>query len=679
MLPFPKVLKDNPINEFTGFLIETLFFTNIWIFFYKLLLLILRNKFPTAVTEGFLIPLNFPEPFEIPLYLALSLLLVIVIFLLHKYKAVLLKRRSINSEGKMINPIRLIILLCLSALYIKHISEPLIGGDFSYIPQNSQAFYLIFIVLYLSGIAVFILETGIMQKLLKDKQKQFLIIFYGLVLLLIAFITFQARFPIKGNSYSFFYGPIREVVQGKTIFTETPSQYAFLFILIMSVLSRLALFGLSTLPVVVWILYIIQYFLGFLLIHKISRSAVLAVIGLFSIITVNYLYLYDILEQAPQYPIRWIGLIAGIYFLDKFKQIDSKKFVICISLLSLLSVESGIYLILTFLLSIFLLTIEQTLSLKRAVKAVFVFFSSLFLIFLSVNLLHLISGRQPIDFILLFGRIILFSKSGFLFLPIASTTYFWLVILIFFSSSILFFKKWINGQTYQPVLFATNAMFVAGIYYVGDSRPTYLFSLTLLIILGFFLMLGYFFEKLKSGRIKTIILLGVALFCIVLPTYIRKEFIADTLIGKFKSLSRPNIFQPEIGDIVEKKYVKEIDLINRNLTGPKIVIIHNDETYLFYLTRKKNLLRINPQMGILTENEIDFALRDAVKNCPKRIAVDCDLVGKCSYSHRRTMINSATYSTVDVEKILFERFQSKCNLKYIPTVCTGDLCITQAN
>src|SRR3989344_5896394 len=67
------------------FAIEVLLVTNIWIFSYNTLLSLLNSRFPPKISETFYITGAAPEPFEIPLYLGLTFLFGILIFLLHRW------------------------------------------------------------------------------------------------------------------------------------------------------------------------------------------------------------------------------------------------------------------------------------------------------------------------------------------------------------------------------------------------------------------------------------------------------------------------------------------------------------------------------------------------------------------------------------------------------------------
>src|SRR3990167_8944884 len=72
--------------DLINFLIEVLFITNLWIILYTSLLDYLNFLFPPSVNEVFFRnPLANPEPFEISLYIILSVAFLFLIWLYEKY------------------------------------------------------------------------------------------------------------------------------------------------------------------------------------------------------------------------------------------------------------------------------------------------------------------------------------------------------------------------------------------------------------------------------------------------------------------------------------------------------------------------------------------------------------------------------------------------------------------
>ena len=143
----------------------------------------------------------------------------------------------------------------------------------------------------------------------------------------------------------------------------------------------------------------------------------------------------------------------------------------------------------------------------------------------------------------------------------------------------------------------------------------------------------------------------------------------EMIIVKLKRLTAGNIFKSEMKNILTKRYSKETQLIINNLKDDKIAILSNDDTYLFYLTGKKNLLDANPQVSIDTQSDLDHAFENFARHCPDKIAADCVVFGRCSQSV------GFDQSGFFPQSIFLNEIQKKCAVKYEPVQCTNQLCI----
>src|SRR3972149_10690757 len=241
-----------------GFSIEVLFFTNIWVYIYTTVLQILRSIFPVKPTDNFLILGVSPEPFEIPLYLGLCFLFVLLIYFIHS---------KIKKKHLKIHPwVKLSVFLLLLFLFLRNLGGyPLKDEAPQYKAITNQSLVNIYLLIYFATMLTVALEIVILDKLLQNAKLKQLIIYTG-VTLFIVIVTFPPRFVISGIDYSYFYGPVWEIIKGKTIYTEVSSQYGFVSILILSLLNRLGLLPLLYLPVLIWVLFMVQYILCFYLI-----------------------------------------------------------------------------------------------------------------------------------------------------------------------------------------------------------------------------------------------------------------------------------------------------------------------------------------------------------------------------------------------------------------------------
>ena len=219
------------MNNFLGLANETLFLTNLFIYAYKILLKLLNRLFPPVVNPNFFSKELFsPEPFEIPLYIILTIIFVIIIL-----------SKFINFFTLRTSPKRgIIFLVLLLAFYINIGSYPL-KDDTQFIqsPVNITTSILI-LAAYLAIITI-IIAAGYSLR-----RRRFLL--FLLLTVAIGLFTFEPGFPSSNHDASYFFGPIYEIAHGKTIFTETSSQYGFLSILILAFLARLQIFNPFYLP-----------------------------------------------------------------------------------------------------------------------------------------------------------------------------------------------------------------------------------------------------------------------------------------------------------------------------------------------------------------------------------------------------------------------------------------------
>jgi len=206
------------MKKVVDFANKILLITNLWVILYTFIIDYLNYKFPPTI-QGTYYRLEgiFPEPNEIPIYLGLTILFISsIIFFYNKINDIyeVLTATNVRKYG---------LFLFLLVLFITKLgSFPLAGDLTPYSASHDQSFYIIIWLLFVSCIAFLSLELVFIKKFLKNIAKQDFLI-YLLVVIFIAFVTFQARFPITTINYAQFYGPVSEVASGKTIFTDIPA------------------------------------------------------------------------------------------------------------------------------------------------------------------------------------------------------------------------------------------------------------------------------------------------------------------------------------------------------------------------------------------------------------------------------------------------------------------------
>lgn len=646
-------------------ILHSLFFTDLFIFLFKTVVDFLNKYFPKVPGKVFL-PYysSYVQPeYEILVYLILLIVFIGLIWFYFKLKKYFFVENIY---------LKILFFLLLLIFFFKNIGsypmlELLTNGT------NFLFFYLYIIVvliLILSGLSQFVWKKTSAYKLL-----------FLVVAVLIALFTFLPKLPIYFHDYSFIFGPIIEIANGKTIYTQITSQYGFFSVLLLGYLKRIGLFNLAYLPVIIWLLYIIQYFLSFYLILKISDSIILALMTLFSLLTVNYFSLMHAPTVIPQIgPFRWLPLVLSIFFLYLFKDFKSKKFIFLAACLSFFSVDTGIYLILAYFLTLFISFIHQEINLETIVKVVSYLFLSLLSIFLLINVVNIVLGYQFINPFFVLESIRTYSMLGFAMLAIPSQTYFWIIILLYFLVIIYYFSASKINFLDNLLVYSSQIMAMSSIYYVGRSDPHNLFHIALFFILNLGILLSVIFKKLPS-QFKKLSLLLFFIFLIVYPSFARAQSVARNIEIQVKRWSLKDLFKPEMETILAN-YSDDVALINNYLPEKETVILSVDDAYLFDLTKKNNLMDIDPQVNIVTKGELDFALKTVFKKCPKNIVADCRIFNQCEDYYSLNSLHYPIPAGIAFEKnYLTERLnliEKKCFLNYLPKVCSKHLCILEA-
>lgn len=669
-----SILKNHYLGIFLSYAIDILVFTNIWIYSYWYLLDYLNKHFPFTPSTSFIVKVKLylsPEPFEMPLYIILTIFLIVIIYI---YFVIIKKifQKICLFDSDNLTTVRIFTFLILSLFFLHRLGEyPM--------KANSTICNDTFLI-YLLSILFIIIIMPILHYIYLNNRSLFRLSIFFFIILIISFFTFEPKFPFYLGDYSYFYGPIYELVNGKTIYTDITSQYGFIYMLIFALLAKLGFIKLDNLIYLIWLLYIVEYFLCFYLIYKISKSSILSIIGLFSILTINYFSLMHVPMGIPQVgPLRWIPMIIILLIFYQLRKIDSKILIFIIAFLSLLMIDSGIAILFSYLFSLFIFFLKKQISFEKIVKSIFYLFLSIFLILFIINGIHLIIGLKWIDLTPYFIKLSQYSREGFGMVKISEFSYFWIFILVYFASIIYFFRK--NNINYidELLILASNISFFGSIYYIGRSDPHNLFHISILFLVNLFLLLGIALTKLESNGLKRYTLILIFIFLIVFPAWNRQNALIGIINTKNYLFTMDNIFTPiainedDVG--IDKDlslfYEKEIALINNYLFNKKIVILSTEATYLFYLTNKLDLLNINPQDFILTKEELKYAIQDVVKKCPEKIVVDCRIFRACPQNTTKLIYENS------IQPKILEEIERICHFKYKPMQCTNRLCIAQ--
>ena len=640
--------------------------TNVWIIIFHFLLDQFSFLYSPIISELFYREAAvYPEPFKIPLYVLLSFTFSFFIILFRKTLLRLIKSDHLNIY------LKLTLFICLAVIFIGRLgSFPLANVLPDSLSFKENITYNLFIFVYVLLITVIVIEAIFIEKLFQ-KKSWFKLLLYTLILVLIAFFIFEPGFPILAYEYSFFLGPIWDVIKGKTIFTNMNSDYGFFAILFFSALNKLGLFQLSQLSIYVWFMFVIQYFIVFYLVYKSGRSLPLALMALFTAITINY-FCYPLSPIAvTQYSaMRRLTSIFLLFILSRSKNIISRRFLIAPAAFSFWIIDTGIEIYLALGATLFLLWLGKYLNFKKLIASVLIMTGSLIGVFLLLNLVHFAFRYQLINYLQMFASVRQYGSLGLTFIPLSGNDFFWIFILIFFSSIIAVFMRGKYEIIDQMILLSANLTLFNSFYFVGRSHPANLLDLSILAILNLFLLLGLFLTSVKlNSSSKIIFYSSIFIIFIIYPAYQRKYSFAEQTLLKINKVKSGLILPAETQEKIESFFAPEKKLIAKNLTQPKALILSRDDTYLLIVSNKKNLLRVNPQAAVDTKTGMDFAIKDVVKVCPKKIAVDCTIYKRCSD------FTSYTKQDFYTAPFILQEIENKCRVKYSPVECTNKLCI----
>lgn len=657
------------LNSLMGFLVKNLFVANLWIIIFNQIVLFLNFFFPPVLKDRFYRPAAaWPEPFEMPLYLLLSFLFVIAIWLYNKMKFQL----------KLSLPVLIVVFIFLVLLFTSMLGVyPMAFEFYPYLPRDNPQIYQLTFLIFMAFLVFFIIEVAIIKQIF-SKKKWFVPFIYGLIGFVIAVLVFEPRFPISAHEYGYFFGPIWEVVKGKTLFTHIHTDYGFYSTLLFALLYKLRLFQFTHLPIYVWIMFVVQYFLSFYLIYKISKSISLALIGLFSLIVINYFSFFVLPITITQYSaMRRITSLLLIFLLYRSKKINSPVLLIAFSLFCFWIVDTGVSMILAFCLTLFHLLLLKWMSLKKVVLTSLLLFVAIGGVFLFINLGHIIFGYVPIDPRDILSSLRQHAGSGLTMLPMQPKSYFWIVIFVYFSTITFVFRS--SGKALgeeekgnnTTLLLLANLILFNSLYFVGRSADANLYDISVLVVLNIFLLISANWQNIAASRIRILIYCVLFFFFIVVPGYNRRFHLTEFLLFKYEGIKKGNFYRPEANGLIRKSLFEDAQMIKKYIPEEKVLILSREDTYLLILANKSNYLYVNPQSAIDTVSEMQFAIRTVTKECPKKIAVDCTVYDRCpnyeSLSSKSLFM--APHILAEVEK--------GCRTKYQPVVCNSHLCIAE--
>lgn len=626
-------------------MLDVLIVTNLFAFLYPRIVLLLNSNTVFGQPMRVLTELQYiviPEPYEIPVYFFLLFLGFIYIVL-----------RSDNikkmASSKQLNFITIVLVFLL----VMNLG-PYPLTDFE-VGSNIALAYALILLLYI-GLFWFMFEKA---------KKTFLVGFvYILLFLSLAILLFAPGLPVQSNDFSYFFGPVLQISRGVHMYTDVAVQYGFLSIILLALLVKEQVLNPFSIATTIWAMYVVEYILIFMIVSKMTKSKIVALITLGSVLTVSHFSLLTLAIRHPQTgAFRWLAFFI-IIAASLFSKIAHKKFIIITALMTLMNIDTGVAIAITYAMTLCSELFTRTLTLIEALKAYILYIIFVIFFFCLCMILFLLMQWPLINPLSMFHTLSQYAQGGVAMLPVSIKTYFWLVLFIYFSA------LWYGIQRKATTLvLAANCAVMGSIYFIGRSHPHALFHISVLIIPVIGILVGMYYQHLTKKNNKSILLIAYIIVGILIPITFRGNAIKTNLLelrARYKS-------GPYVKTILEtklqKNYIPELQWLTKNNSASPILILSIYDSYLYYLTNRNSLTSQVPIIASITSDALRKSAQQISLTCPSRLYVDKSLL---TYK-RNAVSTNIHYADIAPHYYLYKEIQKQCKGEYITNRC-NNLC-----
>ena len=332
--------------------------------------------------------------------------------------------------------------------------------------------------------------------------------FSGIALWIIFRIVFNPIIPYDIYHYSFYLGPLADLISGKSLLFNINAQYGvFVFYFLKQFFNFLPL-GFSSFCLVIIFLYIIQYLLFYYVTRQLFKNETLPLLSLIILLLINFLGPTDPVLFFPSTgPLRFgfiYVLMALIALRNKYKKLKTIVLVIealVIGAASFWSIEVAIYTLPAYLGLILFETINFSkkihLYLSHFIKRII--FLILAIAFVGLYLyLDIYSRVQHLPNWKIYTDIFFWYKNGFGLLPISPLGVWWVILGTYCLSNFIILGILINPLKKRSLPENLNLIVLVNIYgifqffyYLGRSDPSNLFHISMPCILLIIFWLHY--------------------------------------------------------------------------------------------------------------------------------------------------------------------------------------------
>lgn len=438
-------------------------------------------------------------------------------------------------------------------------------------------------------------------------------------IIFIAAIFLVSHKIIDYEHYSYYIGPIYDVIKGKSLLYDTPSQYGYLSIHFLALIFHFIGFTSNMFQNINILLFDLSFLLVYYFFHKLISNRFIAFFCSIIYLSFQSVFAYYIQVFYPSTgPLRFgLGLILIVLLLKPSRKTYILSLIIT-SISFFWSAETAIYVVPAWLFSCLAYSYSTTNSLKKFIR----FYTNkiITLLIISLIILSLIIlfeifkyGTFPIltDYL----QFIPVYKNGVGAMPIAPFGNYYLVVLVLIcgvvTTTYLMYKK--IYKNYISILsFISFYNITIFSYFVGRSHENNITNISGFVFIEFVLLLYLFLNIVKDKKylIKLIslpVIFFIILFSLRVWTQISKnyEFIRNTMISNIKTGFNNNIEKPVLIEILQKYHLSKFP----------IILLDERDTGFLIPSKIVNTFPFNPiAMTFLLPNSLEKYIDPKINN-----------------------------------------------------------------
>lgn len=459
---------------------------------------------------------------------------------------------------------------------------------------------------------------------------------------LIIIISFSIK-NFNEYDYAYFAGPINDLLHGKFLLYNIPSQYGFLSIFMLSILFKFVELNLFNIVLVNSVAVTVGFCLIFILLQFIYRSRALSLFVIITTIFFNYIVQIETRGDFPQTNVMRFGMwiLVGLLIAIQNSLTDSslkKKLETFLSFILAISffwvADNGVYVLLAYLSYMMFNNLQPSIieSFKKILSVVFkpVAFIAGLLVF--INAVYVLYLHIPINWNYYFSD----SKYyilGFGLIPLPNSYLPWIMMITYLISLIYLYTKKRFGILSKSDKILSFILFYGifqFIYFMGRSHLNNLHHVAIPFVICFFYLLEKLIIKVKEERNKLWKLSFVMLISLVLltPFYLVilqgiSNFKGNNLIESVQIIKNRDKIEAENFKRVtgERNFEKLINRYGDYIRNNGITLVSVDDTWYLIKLKIINNINSNNLSYYVDEKDLKNLSESIIKNKYKYVFI----------------------------------------------------------